>query len=103
MSFAVIFRSKRTDSNNELYYHHNDKLSEKIKTIPCYIKHFGVRHPDTREGITVIYFETMDAIKLWRDDFEHMEAKELAQSHFYENYSIEILEVKKEYSWVLDK
>ena len=99
MSYVVIFRSKRTDSNSELYYEHNDKLQEKIKTIPGYLKHFGVRHPETREGITVVYFETIDAIKQWRDDFEHMAAKDLAKSHFYENYSIEILELQREQSW----
>ena len=103
MTYTVIFRSKRTDSNSELYYEHNDKLQEKIKTIPGYLKHFGVRHPETREGITVVYFETLDAIKQWRDDFEHMAAKDLAKSHFYENYSVEILELQREYSWEITK
>jgi len=100
--YAVIFKSKRKDANSELYYEHNDKLQEKIKTIPGYIKHFGVRHPETREGITVVYFETLDAIKQWRDDFEHMAAKDLAKTHFYENYSVEILELQREYSWEKD-
>ena len=97
--FVVIFRSKRTDSNSDLYYEHNDKLAEKIKSVPGYIKHFGVRHPENREGITVVYFENLDAINIWREDLEHKAAKDLAKSHFYENYSIEILELKKSYDW----
>jgi len=102
MSYAVIFRSKRTNSNSDLYYQHDDLLQEKIKTIPGYIKHFGVRHPESREGITVVYFQTLDAIKQWRDDFEHMAAKNLAKTHFYENYSVEILELKNSYAWNQD-
>ena len=100
MSYVVIFKSKRTDSNQDLYYQYNDKLQEKVNTIPGYKKHYGVRHPETREGITIVYFETLDAIKQWRDDFEHIEAKNLAKTHFYENYSIEILELQKSYEWV---
>ena len=100
MSYVVIFKSKRTGSNQDLYYQYNDKLQEKVNTIPGYIKHYGVRHPETREGITIVYFETLDAIKQWRDDFEHIEAKNLAKTHFYENYSIEILELQKSYEWV---
>ena len=44
-TFAVIFKSIRQDSNSDIYYEHNDALEEKIKTLPGYIKHFGMRHP----------------------------------------------------------
>ena len=32
--YAVIFRSKRQDANHELYYQHDEKLEEKIKSLP---------------------------------------------------------------------
>ena len=41
--YAVIFRSKRQDANHELYYQHDGKLEEKIKSLPGYINHFGIR------------------------------------------------------------
>jgi heme-degrading monooxygenase HmoA len=97
--YAVIFKSKRQDANSELYYQHNDPLDEKIKTIPGYVKHSGIRHPETREGVTVAYFDSLDAINKWRKDSEHMDAKKLAKSHFYENYSVEITEVIDSYGW----
>jgi heme-degrading monooxygenase HmoA len=97
--YAVIFKSKRQDANSELYYQHNDPLDEKIKTIPGYVKHSGIRHPETREGVTVAYFDSLDAINQWRKDSEHMDAKKLAKSHFYENYSVEITEVIDSYGW----
>lgn len=97
--YAVIFKSKRQDANGDLYYEHNDKLDEKIKSMPGYVKHSGMRHPETREGVTVAYFDSLEAIEKWRKDSEHMDAKKLAKSHFYENYSVEITEVIDSYGW----
>jgi heme-degrading monooxygenase HmoA len=97
--YAVIFKSKRQDANSELYYQHNDLLDEKIKSLPGYIKHSGLRHPETREGVTIAYFNSLDAIDNWRKDGEHMDAKKLAKSVFYENYSVEVTEVLDAYGW----
>ena len=97
--YAVIFRSKRQDANHELYYQHDEKLEEKIKSLPGYINHFGIRHPETRAGVTVAYFDSLDAIDSWRKNAEHMDAKKLAKSDFYENYSVEITEVIDQYGW----
>ena len=97
--YAVIFRSMRQDANHQLYYQHDEKLEEKIKSLPGYISHFGIRHPETRAGVTVAYFDTLEAIDNWRKDAEHMDAKKLAKSDFYENYSVEITEVIDQYGW----
>ena len=98
-TYAVIFRSKRQDENYGLYYQHNSALDEKIKTLPGYIKHMGIRHPETHEGVTVAYFDSLEAIDQWRKDEEHIDAKKLAKSHFYENYQVEITEVIDKYGW----
>ena len=97
--YAVLFKSKRQDAHSELYYQHNDLLDEKIKSLPGYIKHSGLRHPETREGVTIAYFNSLDAIDNWRKDGEHMDAKKLAKSEFYENYSVEVTEVLDAYGW----
>ena len=97
--YAVIFKSKRQDANHDLYYQHDNPLEEKVKTMPGYLKHFGIRHPETREGVTVAYFDSIEAIDNWRKDLEHMDAKKLAKIHFYENYTVEISEVVDSYGW----
>ena len=97
--YAVIFKSQRQDANGDLYYEHNDKLDEKIRSLAGYIKHSGMRHPENREGVTIAYFDSLDAINEWRKDEEHIDAKKLAKSHFYENYSVEITEVIDSYGW----
>jgi heme-degrading monooxygenase HmoA len=97
--YAVIFSSKRQDANSELYYQHNDELVEHIKTISGYISHQSVRHPETLQGITIAYFDSLKAIDQWRRDSQHIEAKNLAKSHFYENYNLEITEIIDSYGW----
>ena len=97
--YAVIFKSKRQDDNYGLYYEHNNALDEKIKSLPGYIEHFGIRNPETREGVTVAYFDSLEAIDQWRKDKEHIDAKKLAKSDFYENYQVEITEVIDKYGW----
>jgi len=74
-------------------------LDEKIKALPGYIKHSGMRHPETREGVTIAYFNSLEAIDQWRKDRDHMDAKKLAKSDFYENYSVEVTEVLDAYGW----
>jgi heme-degrading monooxygenase HmoA len=98
-NYAVIFKSKRQDANHDLYYQHNDALEEKIKSLPGYMKHSGIRHPETRQGVTIAYFDSLEAIDNWRKDAEHIDAKKLAKSEFYENYSVEITEVIDSYGW----
>jgi len=97
--YAVIFKSKRQDANQDSYYQHNDALEEKIKSLPGYIKHSGIRHPETRQGVTIAYFDSLEAIDNWRKDSNHLDAKKLAKSDFYENYSVEITEVIDSYGW----
>ncbi len=97
--YAVIFQSKRQDTNQDLYYQHNNALEEKIKSLSGYIKHSGIRHPESRQGVTIAYFDSLEAIDNWRKDSEHMNAKKLAKSDFYENYSVEITEVIDSYGW----
>jgi heme-degrading monooxygenase HmoA len=98
-TYAVIFTSKRQDDNSDLYYQHNDALVEKIKTIPGYLRHHSIRHPETRQGVTIAYFDSLEAIDQWRKDEQHMQAKSMAQSHFYEDYTLEITEVLDKYGW----
>lgn len=97
--YAVIFTSKRQDANHDSYYQHNDALVEKIKSLSGYRSHKSIRHPETREGMTVAYFDSLEAIDAWRNDETHKAAKKLAKSDFYEDYSVEITKVIDKYGW----
>lgn len=99
MTYVVIFRSKRSENHPDLYYELNHDLAEKIQGIPGYLGHSSARDPESRQGVTVVYFDSLAAIDLWRKDTDHQHAKSFAKSHFYENYSVEIARVEDSYSW----
>jgi heme-degrading monooxygenase HmoA len=97
--FVVIFRSTRTDENDLLYAEWSQQMSQAVTRIDGYISHVGFRDSQTREGVTVAYFETEEAIRRWREFPEHLAAQELGRSSFYENYSVEVAEVVRAYRY----
>ena len=72
-----------------------------VKSIKGYISHQGLRDPQTREGVTISYFESLEAIKTWREHPEHKETQELGRTHFYEHYEVKVVKVEREYEWVI--
>ena len=62
MSYVVIFRSIRKLDDGQLYSEWSEKMENLIKTIDGYDHHFGYRDTTSREGVTVSYFTTLDAI-----------------------------------------
>ena len=99
MSFAVIFKSTRTEDSTDLYHEQTELMEALVKSIPGYLSHFSFRDPATREGVTISYFESEDAIKKWKQVGEHIRAQELGRSDFYENYEVQVVEILREYSW----
>ena len=97
--YAVIFRSIRTDHSEDLYKQHSDQMESLVKEIPGYISHFSHRDPSTDIGVTVSYFESKEAIKLWREHPQHQTTQALGRSHFYSWYQIQIVKVEDDREW----
>lgn len=98
--YAVIFRSIRTDHSEDLYQQHSKLMEELVKDIPGYISHFSQRDPITRSGITISYFESKEAIKAWRENPQHKQTQQLAHTHFYSWYEIQVLKVDSKREWL---
>lgn len=98
--YAVIFRSVRTPHFEALYQEHSSRMETLVKSIKGYINHHSQRDAQTREGITISYFDSLKAIKAWRDHPEHRATQELGRTHFYESYDVKVVKVDQEYEWV---
>jgi heme-degrading monooxygenase HmoA len=70
-----------------------------VKSISGYISHYSQRDAQTREGITVAYFDSLEAIKVWREHPEHKATQELGRTHFYESYDVKVVKVEREFRW----
>lgn len=97
----MIFRSIRTNSHNELYESYSQKMEELVKTIPGYLSHYSHRDPVSRSGVTISYFESLEAIKTWREHPEHKEVQRLGRELFYSWYEIQVVKVDKQYEFLL--
>ena len=75
MSYVVIFRSTRKLDDGKLYSVWSEKMERLVKTIDGYVNHFGFRDVTSRDGVTVSYFSSLDAISQWKQLDDHKVAR----------------------------
>ena len=92
--YAVIFTSQLSDDSSG-YAQMADKMMQLAK------KQQGFIAVDTaREsiGITVSYWESLEAIANWKKQTDHLLAQKLGNEKWYKNYTVRICKVEREYS-----
>ena len=99
MSYLVVFRSTRKFDDGAIYSEWSEKMESLVKTIDGYEKHFGFRDPETRDGVTISYFSSLDAIAEWKSLAEHRTAQELGRENFYTEYSVQVCEILRDYEF----
>ena len=99
MSYAVIFRSTRKLDDGQLYSEWSEKMEALVKTIDGYEHHFGFRDELSRDGVTVSYFTSLEAVSQWKNLDEHKMAQQLGRDSFYEEYSVQVCEVLRDYGF----
>ncbi|MFF2483097.1 antibiotic biosynthesis monooxygenase family protein [Paenibacillus sp. NPDC058071] len=94
--YAVIFSSQRTEGDNG-YAAMADAMEELAKRQPGFIGIESVRN-EAGSGITVSYWESLEAIRQWRENERHLIAQQKGKSDWYKHYSVKICKVEREYS-----
>lgn len=95
--YAVIFTSVRTEID-EGYNEMSDKMVELVKKQPGFL---GVESARNEVGITVSYWESLEAIQMWKANLEHKDAQLLGKKKWYENYKTRITKVERDYDFEL--
>lgn len=93
--YAVIFTSKRTELD-ENYAEMALKMEVLAKQQLGFL---GVESARNEIGITVSYWESLEAIANWKQNLDHLNAQFLGRQKWYENYVVRIAKVEKEYSF----
>ncbi len=94
-----IFRSTRRIENEENYSLWSAKMDELVRRTRGYLRHVSVHDAETRRAITVSYFDSNEALDIWRHEPEHQRAQELGRHEFYEEYVVEIATLTRSYRW----
>ena len=93
--YAVIFTSKRTELDDN-YAEIALKMEVLAKQQPDFL---GVESARNEIGITVSYWESLEAIANWKQNLDHLDAQFLGRQKWYENYTVRIAKVEKEYGF----
>jgi heme-degrading monooxygenase HmoA len=91
--YAVIFTSFRNDGDNG-YSEISDRMAELAKQQPGYLGHESARE---EIGITVSYWESLEAIRNWKMNTEHLFAQKKGREEFYSQYKVRIAKVERDY------
>lgn len=96
--FAVVFSSQRTDHDHAEYEATSERMVELSAKQPGFLGIESVRD-ESGAGITVSYWESLEAIRAWRDMPEHKAAQEKGRARFYERYEIRVCTVERGYKF----
>lgn len=92
--YAVIFRAKAGTQDSE-YSTTVGRLRE--LAFECYGCREFVAVTEGDQEIAISYWENEEAILRWKQDSEHLLAQELGRAKWYESYTVQIVEIKREY------
>lgn len=96
--YAVVFSSQRTENDADGYAEMSDRMFALAAQQPGYLGVESVSGEDSF-GMTVSYWESLDAIRNWRAQAEHKIAQAQGRAKWYENYKRRICLVETEYSF----
>ncbi len=92
---VTVFRSRLMPGLKDEYIALVDRMVELAKATPGYIAHKGFT-ADDGERCTIVEFESEEGQRAWRMNPEHREAQKKAREIYYETYSVQICELKRE-------
>ncbi len=93
--YAVIFSSVRKDSDQGY-----SEMAEKMVKLAAEQSGFlGAESTRNDLGITVSYWKSLEAIKLWKMNLEHREAQKRGIGEWYKCYKVRIARVEQDYDF----
>ncbi|MEH7501056.1 antibiotic biosynthesis monooxygenase [Neobacillus drentensis] len=90
--YAVIFASQRTEGDSGYGI-----MADKMVALAAQQKGFlGVESArDEQLGITVSYWESLEAIKAWKENSAHGVAQDKGKTEWYKNFSLRVCRVER--------
>ncbi|KAI9433629.1 hypothetical protein F5148DRAFT_1295415 [Russula earlei] len=95
--YAVIFTSLRTPEDAG-YAEMSDRMVVLAQQQPGYLGHESAREGI---GITVSYWESLEAIRNWKQHTEHLFAQQQGRAQWYSTYKTRICLVERDYGYRL--
>lgn len=94
-SYAVIFTSVLNEATQN-YHETAEQMLELAKQQPGFL---GFESARSVIGISVSYWESLEAIHNWKQQTQHLLAQERGRSEWYKHYSVKVCRIEKDYSF----
>ncbi|MBK9222401.1 MAG: antibiotic biosynthesis monooxygenase [Saprospiraceae bacterium] len=93
--YAVIFTSVLSEDTAG-YQEMSQRMLELAMQQEGYLGHETAR---SEIGITISYWKSLEAIKIWKQNEEHLFAQAQGRKRWYQSYHLKICKVEREYSF----
>lgn len=95
MVYAVIFRAVVGELDAE-YTDAIERMKELAFNGYGCLEFFALS--DGEHRVAISYWNSAEDIQRWKRNSEHLQAQALGKNKWYESYSVQVVEVKREYS-----
>ncbi|BCH24956.1 hypothetical protein MesoLjLc_46740 [Mesorhizobium sp. L-8-10] len=95
---VAVFRSRLNAQAQEEYGVMAKRMGELARTVPGYVSHKGFVGEDG-ERVTIVEFESEEALREWKSHPEHIEAKRLGFTKFFSSFNYQICNVLHARAW----
>lgn len=96
---VVVFRSRLREGIEKAYKDEAQAVSAIAREMPGYISHKSFLAEDG-ERVTVVEYESEDALKAWARHPRHVAVKRTGRREFYADYKVQICTLVRESSFV---
>ncbi|MCU6709055.1 antibiotic biosynthesis monooxygenase [Paenibacillus sp. J5C_2022] len=93
--YAVIFTTERTDVDNG----YGEMAEEMVKLASAQPGFLGVESAREGLGITISYWESLEAIQQWKQNERHLVARQQGRTDWYRAYKTRICKVERDYGF----
>ncbi len=92
---VTVFRSRLRPGVRDQYLAMANRMHEIAKTMPGYVSDKDFVAEDG-ERVTVVEFESEEAMRAWRQHPEHIMAQKKARAVYFSSYRIQVCELLRE-------
>ncbi|MCB0401575.1 MAG: antibiotic biosynthesis monooxygenase [Flavobacteriales bacterium] len=96
--YVVIFTSVLSEDDPEGYGDMAKEMEDLVKDQPGFL---GLESSRTEIGITLSYWESLEAIRNWKSHLRHQEAQSQGKTTWYSSYQVRIAKVERDYGFNL--
>ena len=93
--YAVIFTSQRTDGENGYV----EAANRMMELAPQHVGYLGAESARDASGlgITVSYWSSLEAIKQWKANSEHLDVQREGKRSWYTHFEVRVSKVERAY------